>query len=110
VKLRDGFVHSKAEDQLVPLVGPTIVPGRSLSVEARWSCPVIRRSLVDLARAIGEDPPRYLANCPPCEPDDDEGWGAAVMMTGARDDPDFPKVSEMLAAENPAPPLSEGEE
>lgn len=99
VKRRNDLVHSKPEEHLVPLIGSGTIPGRGLSVEARRSCKVVRDSMVAMARAISEQPPRYLANCPPTPPDDDDAWRMAIISTGMRDDPDFPKVADAATEE-----------
>jgi hypothetical protein len=94
VKRRNDFVHSSPAEEVVAMIGPDSIPGRALSLEARESCLIVRQSLVDLARVIGVEPPRYLAYCPPGRPDDEEEWGKASIWTGMRDDRDFPTAVE----------------
>ncbi len=51
----------------------------------------MRQALVQLADVLGFSRPRYLAYCPPADFKDDSVWSGAVVMTGTRDDPDFPE-------------------
>jgi hypothetical protein len=93
VARRNAFVHSEPVAEQVPATGAGVpAPGRSMSVEARATCLTARRSFVDLARRLDVPPPRYLAYCPPAEPDDDAAWTAASLMTGVRPDHDFPPI------------------
>jgi hypothetical protein len=97
-KRRNGFVHSVAIPEPVPVTGvQALTPGSSLSIEARQTCLAVRSSFVDLARRLEVAPPRYLAYCPAAPADDDAAWNSASLMTGARRDPDFPTVSDRLA-------------
>jgi hypothetical protein len=70
-----------------------------MSVEARRACAKVRAALVHVARLPGEDPPRYLANCPPGDPEDDGAWGKRCSPHGRKDDPDFPKIMDRLSSE-----------
>jgi hypothetical protein len=94
VDFRHDVTHPKPIPQDVRL-GGTEAPGRGPSIQARKTCFFIRRCLVDVARSIGLDPPRYLAYCPPGPYDDDNAWRTAVVMTGVREDPDFPRVGSL---------------
>lgn len=91
VDFRHDITHPKPIPQDVRL-GGTEAPGHGPSVQARKTCSFVRRCLIEVAGAIGRAPPRYLAYCPPGRYDDDDAWRAAVIMTGARDDPDFPPI------------------
>jgi hypothetical protein len=93
VKMRNAFVHSMPIPEPVPVTGArTVVPGTSISVEARATCLAVRSSFVDLARRLTVPLPKYLATCPPVAPDNDAVWTSATVMTGSREDPDFPRV------------------
>jgi hypothetical protein len=102
---RHAIVHNKPGQPLrVPLAGKGApLPGRNDSLRARKSCFGVRATLVGLARVLGEDPPRYLAMCPPGSPEDDGEWLGAVIRTGMRDDPDFPKTVDWLRKEKEKP-------
>jgi hypothetical protein len=99
MKRRHGFVHSVPVPEAVPVTGArALTPGSSISIEARQICLAVRSSFVDLARRLDVPPPGYLAYCPPAPADDDAAWSSASLMTGVRLDPDFPTVSDRLAA------------
>jgi hypothetical protein len=94
VMRRNAFVHSKPVAEQVPATGAGApAPGRSLSVEARLTCLAVRRSFVDLAGRLDLSLPEYLAYCPSAAADDDAAWTSATVMTGVREDPDFPPLS-----------------
>lgn len=85
IAARHEIVHSK----------PGVVTRRITRVEkepqaqrARRACVGVRSVLVDLARLLGDEPPRYLAMAPH-DPDDVAAWLSALVLTGVRDDPDF---------------------
>lgn len=69
-------------------------PGLDLSHRAREACSLVRASLINLADLLGVDRPEYLTYCPPGDFRDDHSWSTAVVMTGVREDPDFPKKGE----------------
>jgi hypothetical protein len=99
MKRRHGFVHSVPVPEAVAVTGArALMPGSSISIEARQTCLAVRSSFVDLARRLDVPAPRYLAYCPPAPADDDAAWSSASLMTGVRFDPDFPTVSDQLAA------------
>lgn len=94
VDLRNQFVHSKPVPQPMPLGGKRRpVPGRSISEDARRACLSVRQALLETSRAIGAEPPTYLAYCPPVAPEDDGAWSTANILAGSRDDPDFPSAT-----------------
>jgi hypothetical protein len=94
VKRRNTFIHPMPVPEAVPATGArALVPGHSLSVEARAACLAVRSSFIDLARLLEVPIPAYLAYCPPGPPDDDESWLSASVLTGIRSDPDFPPNS-----------------
>lgn len=95
VRRRNELVHSTPRETHVPLMGGgrETLPGYGWTLEARRACFTVRSALVALADICGLEPPRYLAYCPPAPPEDDDAWRAASIMTGARDDPDFPRAS-----------------
>lgn len=95
VKRRNAYVHPRPLEQPLPAVGRrAAVPGRTASQEARGTCKAVRDAFLDLARRLEVTPPKYLAYCPPCAADDDDGWRSASVMTGTRPDPDFPRAGE----------------
>ncbi len=94
MKFRNRLVHSEPEAQRLPLTGlQSPAPGRPVSVEARKSCLAVRQSLLAVAEATGRPAPRYLAYCPAGDAEDDELWATATVLTGLREDPDFPRLS-----------------
>jgi hypothetical protein len=92
VAFRNDVIHPNAIPQDVEL-GGTEAPGRGPSVQARRTCFVVRSSLITVAHAAGLPSPDYLKYCPPGPYEDDEVWRGAVLMTGAREDPEFPRAS-----------------
>lgn len=97
VWLRNRIVHSKPAREVVSLSSEARhVPGYEQSLEARRASWAVRRALVTLARILETGPPDYLAYCPPDPPEDDDVWRNASIMTGMREDPDFPPVSQRL--------------
>jgi hypothetical protein len=91
VKRRNALVHSMPIPEAVPATGArALVPGHSISVEARAACLAVRSSFIDLSHLMEETTPAYLAYCPPGPPDDIETWRSASVLTGTRADPDFP--------------------
>jgi hypothetical protein len=93
VRSRKELVHASGAVRVLGLTAHEVVePSRAMSLDARRACWTVRRSLVNVARLLGYDLPPYLAYCPPCPPESDTGWSGAVVMTGARDDPDFPPI------------------
>lgn len=94
VKRRNDIVHGSPKTISVPLTGTNaLVPGTTESLAAREACMSVRKSLLIVADALGVDPPRYLAYCPDVSPTDDDAWGKAIILTGVRDDPVFPKIA-----------------
>jgi hypothetical protein len=94
VRVRNRLVHSTPIPEPFPLTGPrAAVPGRSTSVAARKSCLAVRQSLLAVAVATGRVVPGYLAYCPPGDPERDEVWTGATLLTGTRDDPEFPTAT-----------------
>lgn len=88
---RKRIVHGDAHCFAVQLGGEaSFRPGHSLSVEARRACFAVRQCLVATADRLGLPAPDYLAYCPPVEPTDDAAWRTAEILTGTREDPDFP--------------------
>jgi hypothetical protein len=107
VKRRNSFVHPTPIPVTLPTFGARAPsPGSSTSIEARAACLAVRTSLVDLARVLSVDPPRYLAYCPLVAPDDTQAWHGASLMTGARQDPDFPTVAEGMATRQAGSPAT----
>lgn len=91
VKRRNAFVHAVPVPEPFPTTGSrALVPGHSLSVEARRACLAVRSSLISLARLMEVPIPAYLSYCPPGPPDDIGSWRTATVLTGLRNDPDFP--------------------
>lgn len=92
-KRRNRFVHSRPVPEPVAVLGAkAVMPGSSISVEARSLCFAVRSSFIDLARRLGTPAPSYLAYCPPANPHDEAAWSSASIMTGTRSDPDFPTL------------------
>jgi len=75
------------------------IPGYEQSLDARRACRAVREALVALAYILGIEPPGYLAYCPSGPAEDDDAWRNASVMTGMRQDSDFPPVSERLRRE-----------
>jgi hypothetical protein len=96
---RHELVHPKPIEQELGL-NVSRSPGRDLSVQARRTCWAVRRCLIEVSDKLGFSRPRYLNYCPAGDPEDDEAWKNAVVMTGVRPDPDFPSASE--SAESPS--------
>jgi hypothetical protein len=93
VKRRNDVVHPKPIAVTAALSGSKVVlPGLSASLDARGACLAVRECLIATAGMIGESKPKYLAYCPPGAVDDDVVWATAELLTGVREDPDFPKV------------------
>jgi hypothetical protein len=90
VDFRHELVHPKANERELKIAsGP--VPGLDLSLKARETCQLVRKSLIAVADVLGLSRPKYLAYCPPGDFRDDQLWSSAVVMAGVREDPDFPK-------------------
>lgn len=91
VDFRNDLVHPKPKERELILASPQ-APGRDLSLRARQTCFLVRQTLVEIADLLGLTRPRYLAYCPAGDFKDEAVWATAVVMTGVRDDPDFPKL------------------
>jgi hypothetical protein len=104
---RHGIVHSKPEVERVPIGGGSTVGAERETEKARRACLGVRGVLIAVAKAMGVEPPRYLAMAPPGDPADPRPWATAVVLTGVRDDPDFPKTTEWLKQTKRATELSE---
>lgn len=90
VKFRNQLVHPKPYEQEISLVSSQ-EPGRDLSLRARRTCLRVRESLVRVADVLQLERPAYLAYCPPGDFSQDDIWGTASLLTGVREDPDFPR-------------------
>ena len=91
VDRRNELIHSKPMEQAVDFNAPWR-PGRMLSEEARFSCLTIREVLIALAASLSMSAPGYLSYCPPGDFRDEVSWAKATVLTGVRDDPDFPPL------------------
>lgn len=100
---RNEFVHARPL-QPVDLTRAPFVPGRSILIDARRSLVAVRRSLVEVSRCLSGDAEtvRYLAACPLADPQDDDAWRSAYILTGIRPDPDFPPTLASTEDEAPA--------
>jgi hypothetical protein len=63
-------------------------------LEARRTAASVRATLLELASILETKKPRYLAYCPPCGAEYENAWSGGAVMTGLRDDPDVPKLSD----------------
>jgi hypothetical protein len=98
---RDTFVHSKRDPVMIPVSGEnTVDPGRSMSLSARRTGFTVRRCMIDLARRLEKEAPKYLQYCPPSDPEQDDAWFTATVMTGVRPDPDFPPTIQTNGPED----------
>jgi hypothetical protein len=91
VDRRNELIHSKPMEQAMDFDAPWR-PGRMLSEEARFSCLTIRKVLIALAASLSMPAPGYLSYCPPGDFRDEASWAKATVLTGIRDDPDFPPL------------------
>lgn len=92
---RNDIMHGSLNTVDLPLVGGSSpAPGTTESLAARETCRVVRHSLILVASKIDAQPPTYLAYCPDVPPEDTNTWQSAVVLTGVRDDPVFPKAGE----------------
>lgn len=89
VEFRHELVHPKAKERELDMAAAP-VPGLDLSLGARETCLLVRESLIALAVRLGMARPRFLAYCPAGDFRDIQLWSTAVVMTGVREDPDFP--------------------
>ena len=98
VARRNEYVHSGPTQRTMSLRGvESVAPGRSMSIEARAACLGVRESLLDLANVLGAPKPAYIRVCPPGDPLDESVWSNALMMSGVRDDPEFPPLGQLGA-------------
>lgn len=88
VDFRHELIHPQPIEKEFEL-GTAAGPGRDMSIQARSACLHVRECLIEVAGVLHIRPPAYLRYCPPCQPDDDEAWENAVVLTGVRPDPDF---------------------
>ena len=97
LRLRNDLVHPKAAEKRFegPLAGFLASFYRpdwdAQPSDGRWACVVARRMLIEFAKFVGWDPPRWCVVVPPADPQQPHEWRAAVVLAGARPDPDFPK-------------------
>lgn len=97
VKARNALVHPRPSE--------TFYEGRAGLLRAvleseqrrdarrgRWACTVVRQMLLAFGNATGIETPDWVAYVPPGGPDELDAWSKANVLTGVRDDPDFPKV------------------
>jgi hypothetical protein len=62
VRSRKELVHASGAVRVLGLTAHEVVePSRAMSLDARRACWTVRRSLVNVARLLGYDPPPYLA-------------------------------------------------
>jgi hypothetical protein len=93
VRLRNDLVHAKPLARPIAAEGPqSLANARAISVEARRSCLTVRRTLLRVAQSLQVASPPHLAYCPDVDLSDDRNWGTAEVMTGVRQDVDFPPL------------------
>jgi hypothetical protein len=96
LKLRNDLVHPKAtekrfEGALAGLFSSFYRPSWDAQPsDGRWACVVARKMIIEFSRIVGWDPPRWCAVVPPADPRKPDEWRGAVLLAGARSDPDFP--------------------
>lgn len=92
LQLRNNLLHGNPIEETWPL--QPRAAGRYMILEARRTAASVRATLLELAGILKTEKPAYLAYCPPGAPEDEDVWRGGAVMTGLREDPDFPKVSD----------------
>jgi len=98
VALRNRLVHPSPREDFFSgefsLVA-AMLPSSKLDVgtnDGRKACATARRMILEFCRLVRLSRPSWCAYVPPTKETDLESWSTANILTGIRDDPDFPKV------------------
>lgn len=97
VVTRNRLAHPKPEIRTFEGAGSLLRAYREPSVldvrpeDGRKACMTARKMILEFSRIVGDDPPSWCAYVPNADSSDLEAWSRANILTGIRDDPDFPR-------------------